>query len=92
MGKNCDFCQVILCACIDPYLYSLSLPFDFYICIIYICTFILMRFSNSAYFGFLEICDPKPGQVVVVSGAAGAVGSHVGQIARLKGKFSVTTD
>jgi prostaglandin reductase 1 len=51
-----------------------------------------MLFSNSAYFGFLEICDPKPGQVVVVSGAAGAVGSHVGQIARLKGKFSVTTD
>jgi prostaglandin reductase 1 len=45
-----------------------------------------MHFSNSAYFGFLEICDPKPGEVVVVSGAAGAVGSHVGQIARLKGK------
>lgn len=52
-----------------------------------------MAFSNTAYFGFLEICDPKPGEVVVVSGAAGAVGSHVGQIARLKGKFShVTTD
>lgn len=41
--------------------------------------------GNTAYFGFLEICDPKPGEVVVVSGAAGAVGSHVGQIARLKG-------
>jgi len=52
-----------------------------------------MPFSNSAYFGFLEICDPKPGEIVVVSAAAGAVGSHVGQIARLKGKFSyVTTD
>lgn len=41
--------------------------------------------GNSAYFGFLEICDPKAGEVVVVSAAAGAVGSHVGQIARLKG-------
>lgn len=41
--------------------------------------------GNTAYFGFLEICDPKPGDVVVVSGAAGAVGSHVGQIAQLKG-------
>lgn len=47
-----------------------------------------MHFSNTAYFGFLEICDPKPGDVVVVSGAAGAVGSHVGQIAQLKGRLS----
>nr|CAD7399396.1 unnamed protein product [Timema poppensis] len=40
---------------------------------------------NTAYFGFLEICKPKPGEVVVVTGAAGAVGSIVGQIARIKG-------
>nr|CAD7408565.1 unnamed protein product [Timema cristinae] len=40
---------------------------------------------NTAYFGFLEICRPQPGEVVVVSGAAGAVGSLVGQIAKLKG-------
>nr|CAD7260676.1 unnamed protein product [Timema shepardi] len=40
---------------------------------------------NTAYFGFLEICKPKPGEVVVVSGAAGAVGSIVGQIAKIKG-------
>jgi len=39
----------------------------------------------TAYFGFLDICDPKPGETVVVSGAAGAVGSLVGQIARIKG-------
>jgi len=39
----------------------------------------------TAYFGFLEICQPKPGETVVVSGAAGAVGSLVGQIARIKG-------
>ena len=39
----------------------------------------------TAYFGFLEICQPKPGETVVVSGAAGAVGSLVGQIAKLKG-------
>ncbi|GLH11488.1 Prostaglandin reductase 1 [Gryllus bimaculatus] len=46
---------------------------------------VLGRPGNSAYFGFLEICQPKKGEVVVVSGAAGAVGSHVGQIARIKG-------
>ena len=39
----------------------------------------------TAYFGFLEICQPKPGETVVVSGAAGAVGSYVGQIAKIKG-------
>jgi NADPH:quinone reductase len=39
----------------------------------------------TAYFGLLEICDPKPGETVVVSGAAGAVGSLVGQIAKIKG-------
>jgi hypothetical protein len=40
---------------------------------------------NTAYFGFLDICQPKEGEVVVVSGAAGAVGSLVGQIAKIKG-------
>ena len=38
----------------------------------------------TAYFGLLEICKPQPGETVVVSGAAGAVGSLVGQIARIK--------
>ncbi|CAH1785498.1 unnamed protein product [Owenia fusiformis] len=38
----------------------------------------------TAYFGFLELCQPKAGETVVVSGAAGAVGSLVGQIAKLK--------
>jgi NADPH-dependent curcumin reductase len=39
----------------------------------------------TAYFGLLEIGQPKPGQTVVVSGAAGAVGTVVGQIAKIKG-------
>ncbi len=39
----------------------------------------------TAYFGLLEIGQPKPGETVVVSGAAGAVGTMVGQIARIKG-------
>jgi len=39
----------------------------------------------TAYFGFRDICQPKPGETVVVSGAAGAVGSLVGQIAKIKG-------
>ncbi|XP_023338670.1 prostaglandin reductase 1 [Eurytemora carolleeae] len=39
----------------------------------------------TAYFGLLRLCEPKSGETVVVSGAAGAVGSIVGQIAKLKG-------
>src|SRR6202044_2474592 len=39
----------------------------------------------TAYFGLLDVCNPKPGESVVVSGAAGAVGSIVGQIAKIKG-------
>ncbi|GGE25802.1 putative NADP-dependent oxidoreductase YfmJ [Marinithermofilum abyssi] len=39
----------------------------------------------TAYFGLLDIGQPKEGETVVVSGAAGAVGSIVGQIAKLKG-------
>jgi NADPH-dependent curcumin reductase len=39
----------------------------------------------TAYFGLLDIGRPEPGQTVLVSGAAGSVGSIVGQIARIKG-------
>lgn len=39
----------------------------------------------TAYFGLLDICDPKAGETLVVSAAAGAVGSVVGQIAKIKG-------
>jgi NADPH-dependent curcumin reductase len=39
----------------------------------------------TAYKGLLEVARPKEGETVVVSGAAGAVGSLVGQIARMKG-------
>ncbi len=39
----------------------------------------------TAYFGLLDVCDPKPGETVLVSGAAGAVGALVGQIAKIKG-------
>ncbi|MFB6128710.1 MAG: NADP-dependent oxidoreductase [Halorhabdus sp.] len=41
--------------------------------------------GRTAYFGLLEVGDPNPGDTVVVSGAAGAVGSVVGQIAKLNG-------
>ena len=37
----------------------------------------------TAYFGLLDICDPQPGETVVVSGAAGSVGMLVGQIAKI---------
>ena len=39
----------------------------------------------TAYFGFLDIGKPKEGETVVVSGAAGAVGTIVCQIAKIKG-------
>lgn len=39
----------------------------------------------TAYFGLLDIGQPKAGETVVVSGAAGAVGMAVGQIAKIKG-------
>ncbi len=39
----------------------------------------------TAYFGLLELGQPRPGDTVVVSTAAGAVGSAVGQIAKLAG-------
>ena len=39
----------------------------------------------TAYFGLLEITNPQPGETVFVSAAAGAVGSLVGQIAKIQG-------
>ena len=39
----------------------------------------------TAYFGLLDVGKPKPGDTVVVSGAGGAVGSIVGQIAKIAG-------
>jgi NADPH-dependent curcumin reductase CurA len=39
----------------------------------------------TAYFGLLDVGQPRPGDTVVVSGAAGAVGQIVGQIAKLAG-------
>jgi NADPH-dependent curcumin reductase len=43
----------------------------------------------TAYFGLLEIGRPAEGETVVVSGAAGAVGGVVGQIAKLKGARAI---
>jgi len=39
----------------------------------------------TAYLGFFDICFPKPGETVFVTGAAGAVGSLVGQLAKIAG-------
>ncbi|MED4729896.1 NADP-dependent oxidoreductase [Aneurinibacillus migulanus] len=43
----------------------------------------------TAYFGLLDIGQPKEGETVVISGAAGAVGMIVGQIAKIKGAHVV---
>jgi NADPH-dependent curcumin reductase CurA len=39
----------------------------------------------TAYFGMLDVARPRPGETVLVSGAAGAVGTIAGQIAKLNG-------
>ncbi|CAH0715427.1 unnamed protein product, partial [Brenthis ino] len=41
--------------------------------------------GNTAFFGLKEICKPKSGETIVITGAAGAVGSHVGQIGKILG-------
>lgn len=46
---------------------------------------------NTAYFGLMELCEPRPGKTLVVSGAAGAVGSHVGQIGKIIGIIFLLT-
>ena len=45
--------------------------------------------SLTAYFGLKEIARPQSGETVVVSGAAGATGSVVGQLAKLSGSRTV---
>jgi len=44
----------------------------------------------TAYFGLIEVAQPRPGQTVVVSSGAGSVGSCVGQIAKLAGCRTVS--
>lgn len=46
---------------------------------------VLGAVGMTAYFGLLDAGQPKAGETVLVSGAAGAVGSLVGQIAKIKG-------
>ena len=50
----------------------------------------IIRFTVrlTAYFG-LRLLEPKAGEVCVVNGAAGAVGSIVGQLAKLKVKIFI---
>jgi NADPH-dependent curcumin reductase CurA len=50
---------------------------------------VLGAVGMTAYFGYIEVCKPEPGDVVLVTGAAGAVGSLVGQIAKIKGASKV---
>jgi NADPH-dependent curcumin reductase CurA len=46
---------------------------------------ILGATGMTSYFGLLDVGKPQPGETLLVSGAAGAVGSVVGQIGKLKG-------
>jgi NADPH-dependent curcumin reductase CurA len=46
---------------------------------------LLGHIGLTAYFGLLDICHPKAGETLVVSTAAGAVGSLVGQIGKIQG-------
>ncbi len=45
--------------------------------------------GQTAYFGLLRVGEPKAGETVVVSAASGAVGSVVGQIAKIKGARAI---
>lgn len=49
------------------------------------CVVLLGMPGMTAYYGLLSIGQPKEGETVYVSAAAGAVGQIVGQIAKLKG-------
>jgi NADPH-dependent curcumin reductase CurA len=60
--------------CVDPHLAPISTALG-----------VLGMPGLTAYFGLLDICHPKEGETVLVSGAAGAVGSLVGQIAKIEG-------
>jgi hypothetical protein len=55
-----------------------ALPLDAYLAV-------LSHIGATAYFGLLEVGKPKAGETLVVSGAAGAVGSLVGQIGKIAG-------
>lgn len=46
---------------------------------------LLGHIGVTAYFGLLEVGQPRSGETLVVTGAAGAVGSLVGQIGKIKG-------
>ncbi|WP_273836495.1 NADP-dependent oxidoreductase [Halococcus sp. PRR34] len=65
---------------VDPSLENLSLP-------AYLG--VLGMPGRTAYFGTLDVLEPGPGDTVAISGAAGAVGSTVGQIASLAGAHVV---
>ncbi|KAH6595836.1 hypothetical protein BASA50_005563 [Batrachochytrium salamandrivorans] len=57
---------------------SLSVPLSYHLGI-------LGMVGATAYHGLLNLCTPKAGETLFVSGAAGAVGLVVGQIAKIKG-------
>lgn len=68
--------------CTEDYLVpvdeSLNLPLNYHLSVV-------GAVGMTAYYGLLKVGEPVAGQTVLVSAAAGAVGSLVGQIARIKG-------
>ena len=56
---------------------------------LYLYLSVLGMTGQTAYHGLLKIGQPQEGETVVVSAASGAVGSVVGQIAKLKGAYVV---
>ncbi|XP_059052300.1 prostaglandin reductase 1-like [Achroia grisella] len=70
--EKLGFIPITLLPDIDPHPRSLGLG-------------VLGMPGNTAHFGLKEICRPKPGETIAITGAAGAVGSHVGQIGKMLG-------
>ena len=54
--------------------------------------FLLFFCSLTAYIGFLDICKPNKGETVMVNACTGAVGSIVGQIAKIKVNYCCFSD
>ncbi len=65
--------------------FAAKLPADLPLSDAKVLSLLALTSGMTAYVGLLDICQPKAGETIVVDAAAGAVGSLVGQIGKIKG-------